>query len=198
MLGFALLTAGIAVGMVWARSEWGVAWVWEAKSVWTLLSWAVYLGYLVARRTAGWQGQRAAWLATLGFVLTVATFLSSSAMLGAGLAGMDAGIDQAGRQHQPTRVDHFRIAGVGIVEQARADIGDAAILDQEAPLDVQAGGRIAQEFRQLPAERRRERVRDVLGRRKVFDFLLQHAQVSEEPASNPTNLVVPASGAATA
>jgi ABC-type transport system involved in cytochrome c biogenesis permease subunit len=83
-LGFVLLTAGIAVGMVWARSEWGVAWVWEAKSVWTLLSWAVYLAYLVARRTAGWQGQRAAWLATLGFALTVATFLSSSAMLGAG------------------------------------------------------------------------------------------------------------------
>ncbi len=84
VLGFALLTAGIAVGMVWARNEWGVAWVWEAKSVWTLLSWAVYLGYLIARRAAGWQGQRAAWLATLGFVLTIATFLSSSAVLGAG------------------------------------------------------------------------------------------------------------------
>jgi ABC-type transport system involved in cytochrome c biogenesis permease subunit len=84
VLGFVLLTAGIAVGMVWARSEWGVAWVWEPKGVWTLLSWAVYLGYLVARRAAGWQGQRAAWLATLGFVLTVVTLLSSSAMLGAG------------------------------------------------------------------------------------------------------------------
>jgi len=84
VLGFVLLTAGIAVGMVWARNEWGVAWVWEAKSVWTLLSWAVYLSYLVARRAAGWQGQRAAWLATLGFVLTVVTLLSSSAMLGAG------------------------------------------------------------------------------------------------------------------
>jgi ABC-type transport system involved in cytochrome c biogenesis permease subunit len=52
--------------------------------VWTLLSWAVYLAYLVARRAAGWQGQRAAWLATLGFALTAVTFLSSSAMLGAG------------------------------------------------------------------------------------------------------------------
>jgi ABC-type transport system involved in cytochrome c biogenesis permease subunit len=84
VLGFVLLTAGIAIGMVWARREWGVAWVWEAKSVWTLLSWAVYLAYLVARRAAGWQGQRAAWLATLGFALTAVTFLSSSAMLGAG------------------------------------------------------------------------------------------------------------------
>jgi ABC-type transport system involved in cytochrome c biogenesis permease subunit len=84
VLGFVLLTAGLVVGMVWARNEWGVAWVWEPKGVWTLLSWAVYLGYLVARRAAGWQGQRAAWLATLGFALTVATFLSSSAILGAG------------------------------------------------------------------------------------------------------------------
>jgi cytochrome c-type biogenesis protein CcsB len=84
VLGFVLLTAGIAIGMVWARREWGVAWVWESKSVWTLLSWSVYLGYLVTRRAAGWQGQRAAWLATLGFALTAVTFLSSSAMLGAG------------------------------------------------------------------------------------------------------------------
>jgi len=83
ILGFGLLTLGIAIGMVWARSEWGVAWVWEAKSVWTLLSWLVYLGYLVTRRAAGWQGQRAAWLATLGFALSIFTLLGSNALLGA-------------------------------------------------------------------------------------------------------------------
>jgi cytochrome c-type biogenesis protein CcsB len=81
VLGFALLTAGIAIGMVWARREWGVAWVWESKSVWTLLSWSVYLGYLVTRRAAGWQGQRAAWLATLGFALSIFTWLGSNALL---------------------------------------------------------------------------------------------------------------------
>jgi ABC-type transport system involved in cytochrome c biogenesis permease subunit len=66
--------------MVWARREWGVAWVWESKSVWTLLSWSVYLGYLVTRRAAGWQGQRAAWLATLGFALSIFTLLGSNAL----------------------------------------------------------------------------------------------------------------------
>jgi cytochrome c-type biogenesis protein CcsB len=81
VLGFVLLTAGIAIGMVWARREWGVAWVWESKSVWTLLSWSVYLGYLVTRRAAGWQGQRAAWLATLGFALSIFTLLGSNALL---------------------------------------------------------------------------------------------------------------------
>lgn len=81
VLGFVLLTVGIAIGMVWARLEWGVAWVWESKSVWTLLSWGVYLGYLVTRRVAGWQGQRAAWLATLGFALSIFTLLGSNVLL---------------------------------------------------------------------------------------------------------------------
>ncbi len=83
-LGFVLLTLGIAVGMAWAKNEWGVAWVWEPKSVWTLLSWAVYLGYLVARSRAGWQGQRAAWLATVGFALSIITLIGTNALLGAG------------------------------------------------------------------------------------------------------------------
>jgi ABC-type transport system involved in cytochrome c biogenesis permease subunit len=84
VLGFLLLTSGIVFGMIWARREWGVAWVWEAKSVWTLLSWALYLGYLLTRRLAGWQGQRAAWLATLGFALSIFTFLGSNALLASG------------------------------------------------------------------------------------------------------------------
>jgi trigger factor len=84
-----------------------------------------------------------------------------------------------------------------IARQETLEVSDPEVGEEMSQL-LQAGGRIAQEFRALPAERRRERVRDVLERRKVFDFLLQHAQVSEEPASNPTNLVVPASGAATA
>ncbi len=84
LLGFALLTTGIVIGMIWARTEWGVLWVWEAKSVWTLLSWAVYLGYLLSRNLAGWQGPRAAWLATLGFALAAATFVGTNVALGSG------------------------------------------------------------------------------------------------------------------
>jgi trigger factor len=82
-----------------------------------------------------------------------------------------------------------------IAKQETLEVTDPEVGEEMSQL-LQAGGRIAQEFRQLPAERRRERVRDVLERRKVFDFLLEHAQVREEAASNPTTLVVPASGAA--
>lgn len=84
LLGFILLTLGIVSGMVWARREWGVFWVWEAKTVWTLLSWMLYLGYLLARRLAGWQGARAAWLATLGFASTIFSFLGANYLLGPG------------------------------------------------------------------------------------------------------------------
>lgn len=87
ILGFVLLTAGIVIGMIWARNEWGVAWVWEPKSVWTLLSWAAYLGYLIARWRAGWQGQRAAWLAAVGFAFSIFTLLGTNALLGAGRHG---------------------------------------------------------------------------------------------------------------
>ncbi len=84
-----------------------------------------------------------------------------------------------------------------IARQETLEVSDPEVGEEMSQL-LQAGGRIAQEFRALPVDRRRERVRDVLERRKVFDFLLEHAQVSEEPASNPTNLVVPATGAANA
>ncbi len=84
LAGFVLLTAGIVVGMVWARTEWGVLWVWETKSVWTLLSWSVYLAYLLTRNLAGWQGARAAWLATLGFALAAATFVGTNVLLASG------------------------------------------------------------------------------------------------------------------
>ncbi len=84
LLGFVLLTVGIVAGMVWARLEWNVLYVWEAKGVWTLLSWSVYLAYLLTRAFAGWQGARAAWLAALGFVLSVGTFLGTNLFLGSG------------------------------------------------------------------------------------------------------------------
>ncbi len=83
-LGFVLLTAGIVAGMMWARLEWNVLYVWEAKGVWTLLSWSVYLAYLLTRAFAGWQGARAAWLAALGFILSVGTFLGTNLFLGSG------------------------------------------------------------------------------------------------------------------
>jgi trigger factor len=69
-----------------------------------------------------------------------------------------------------------------IVRQEGLAPGDAEVGEELGKL-LAAGGRVAQEFRALPPEQRRARVEDVLTRRKVFDFLLEHANVSEEKAS---------------
>ena len=75
-----------------------------------------------------------------------------------------------------------------IARQESLAVADPEVGEEIARL-LEAGGRIAQEFRALPAEQRRQRVRDVLERRKVFDFLLGAAQVTEESASNPSEQV---------
>ncbi len=78
-----------------------------------------------------------------------------------------------------------------IARQESLTVTDPEVGEEIARL-LEAGGRIAQEFRALPAEQRRQRVQDVLERRKVFDFLLGAAQVTEESASNPTEQVASA------
>ena len=56
----------------------------------------------------------------------------------------------------------------------------------------QAGGRLARDLRSLEADERRRRVRDLLERRRLFDALLEQAQVREEKESESKPLVVPA------
>jgi cytochrome c-type biogenesis protein CcsB len=78
ILGFSLLTIGIAAGMAWAWREWKVIWIWEPKGAWVLITWMLYAGYLVVRNGAGWQGVRAAWITAVGFVASIFTFLGTN------------------------------------------------------------------------------------------------------------------------
>ncbi len=73
--GFALLTVGLLVGSVWAKSAWGDFWVWDPKENWSLVTWLVYGGYLHLRRVRGWRGDRAAWLLVVGFAVVMFTYL---------------------------------------------------------------------------------------------------------------------------
>ena len=75
-----------------------------------------------------------------------------------------------------------------IAQQENLVVTDPEVGEELGKL-LSAGGRVAQEFRALSPEQRRSRVKDVLERRKVFDFLLENAQVSEEKASNESTLV---------
>ena len=84
VLGLVMLTIGMISGAVWARQEWGVNWILEPKVVWSLISWMIYTGYLVARRLVGWRGERAAWVATTGFAVSIFTFLGTNYLLATG------------------------------------------------------------------------------------------------------------------
>ncbi|ACG72097.1 cytochrome c-type biogenesis protein CcsB [Anaeromyxobacter sp. K] len=76
--GFVLLTVGLLVGSVWAKSAWGDFWVWDPKENWSLVTWLVYGAYLHLRKVRGWRGDRAAWLVLLGFAVVMFTYLGMS------------------------------------------------------------------------------------------------------------------------
>ena len=70
--GFVFLTAGIVASSVWVHQQMYMLWIWNEPAFWVLLvTWVVYAGHLGARRIAGWQGKRAAFMSILGFVLVV-------------------------------------------------------------------------------------------------------------------------------
>src|SRR6266542_5160847 len=73
--GFALLTIGLLVGSVWAKSAWGDFWVWDPKENWSLVTWLIYGGYLHLRRVRGWRGEKGAWLLIVGFAVVMFTYL---------------------------------------------------------------------------------------------------------------------------
>ncbi|MBO0597717.1 c-type cytochrome biogenesis protein CcsB, partial [Nesterenkonia sp. E16_7] len=67
-VGFVFWTLGpLITGAIWAEAAWGRYWGWDVKEVWTFVIWTVYAGYLHARATRGWTGNRAAWLSIIGY-----------------------------------------------------------------------------------------------------------------------------------
>lgn len=70
IIGFPLFTLGALVfAMIWAQIAWSRFWGWDPKEVWALITWLFYAAYLHLRLGKGWQGERSAWLAVIGFVI---------------------------------------------------------------------------------------------------------------------------------
>jgi ABC-type transport system involved in cytochrome c biogenesis permease subunit len=81
-IGWICLTLGISIGGIWAtqvqtspdpRAQ--AMHVTDPKILVALLSWGVYSFALLARRTIGWSGRRAAWLSALAFVIVLLNFV---------------------------------------------------------------------------------------------------------------------------
>lgn len=68
-LGFLALAVMLISGSIWANLAWGSYWGWEPVETWSLIAWLVYGIYLHLRRSYGWRGRRAAWVASLGLAL---------------------------------------------------------------------------------------------------------------------------------
>jgi len=73
ILGFGLLTLGIIIG------AWGAGyvsnWYWDPREIFTLAIWLFYLIVLHGRITVGWRAKKAAYLAIIGFVGVVFSFV---------------------------------------------------------------------------------------------------------------------------
>jgi len=83
-IGFPFLTIGILSGAVWANEAWGSYWSWDPKETWAFLTWLVYAIYLHTRLNKGWEGQKPAIIASLGFIVTWICYLGVN-LIGEGL-----------------------------------------------------------------------------------------------------------------
>ena len=83
-IGWLFLTIGVTVGVIWTSQARVTApddpnlqamSLNDPKIFVALLTWAVYSFAMLARRTLGWSGRRAAWLSALGFAIVLLNFL---------------------------------------------------------------------------------------------------------------------------
>ena len=83
-IGFAFLTIGILSGAVWANEAWGSYWSWDPKETWALITWITFAVYLHTRLVKGWEGQKSAAVASVGFIVLWICYLGVN-ILGKGL-----------------------------------------------------------------------------------------------------------------
>lgn len=48
-VGLALAAINLVTGMIWGRQQWGIWWTWDARLTSALITWLIYLGYLMLR-----------------------------------------------------------------------------------------------------------------------------------------------------
>jgi ABC-type transport system involved in cytochrome c biogenesis permease subunit len=81
-IGLALLTVGIATGMIWSSSRDGLLWHNDPKEIFAVLTWLLYALLIVYRSTAHWRGRSAAWMGVAGFALVLCTLFGARLMGG--------------------------------------------------------------------------------------------------------------------
>ncbi|WP_203363974.1 c-type cytochrome biogenesis protein CcsB [Bacillus sp. REN10] len=68
VVGFPLFAlGGLAFAMIWAQMAWSRFWGWDPKEVWALITFLFYAALLHLRLGRGWEGEKTAWMAIVGF-----------------------------------------------------------------------------------------------------------------------------------
>ncbi len=80
-IGFGLLTAGLAFGLLGQHVLLGRWWSGDPKEYFTVGLWALYLALWLIRLRATLRGHRVALLSMLGFSLVLVTFLGASRLM---------------------------------------------------------------------------------------------------------------------
>ena len=75
MTGFTILTFGLVMGFIYAKSVWGSFWSWDPKEIWSVATWLFYAALLHFRLVSGWQGKNSAIMTIIGFAALLFTFL---------------------------------------------------------------------------------------------------------------------------
>jgi len=76
---FPLLGAGILVGALWAKREWGRYWGWDPKEIFALATLVIYGAYLFIHHS-GWRGRKAVYLSLTGYALVLFTWFLVNGM----------------------------------------------------------------------------------------------------------------------
>lgn len=76
-IGFVLLSLTVLSGMVFSEDIFGVAFKWDHKTFFTLLSWALFGVLLGGRRWRGWRGKTALSLTLSGFTTLLLAYVGS-------------------------------------------------------------------------------------------------------------------------
>lgn len=79
--GFAALTVGLLIGILWLRQHPDYAALRDPKVLLTLATWLTFAVYLAARWRLGWRGRKSNLVVVCGFVLLAISFLGTPHLL---------------------------------------------------------------------------------------------------------------------
>jgi len=80
-IGFILLSLTVVSGIGFSKNIFGVAFKWDHKTVFTLLSWALFGILLAGRKWRGWRGKTALSLTLSGFTTLLLAYVGSRFVL---------------------------------------------------------------------------------------------------------------------